>query len=304
MSASGRSGPGLTTGGGSRDYLLPFFRSMRLDEIAIADVDRYRAHEIARGKIGPSSINKTLITLSTILETAEERELIARNPARGKRRRVRERKPERTFLDTAIHIGALLDAAGELDAEAQEHPQTEKRLVPRRAILATLALAGPRIGELCALRWHDVDLAAGRIRVGAAKTDAGRRDIRLLAALRDELAALRSQAVDPRPEGYVFATATGGKPSESNVRSRVLAKAIERANANLEEADELPLPDGLTPHGLRRTFASVLYAIGESPAEVMAQMGHTHPGVALRLYARAMRLDDAERAAADARRRL
>ncbi len=233
--------------------------------------------------------------LSAILETAEERELIARNTARGKRRRLRVRQPKRTYLDTATQIGALLDAAGELDAEAQEHPQPEKRLVPRRATLATLALAGLRIGELCELRWRDVDLAAGRLRVGEAKTDAGRRDVRLLAVLRDELATLKARAADPRPEGYVFATARGGRQSPSNVRQRILAKAVERANERLGEADELPLPDGLTPHGLRRTFASVLYALGESPAEVMAQLGHTHPGLALRIYASAMRLDEGEK---------
>jgi hypothetical protein len=46
---------------------------------------------------------------------------------------------------------------------------------------------------------------------------------------------------------------------------------------------------------LRRTFASILYALGESPAEVMAQLGHTHPGLALRIYASAMRLDEGEK---------
>ena len=131
--------------------------------------------------------------------------------------------------------------------------------------------------------------------MGDAKTDAGRRDVRLLAMLRDELATLKARAADASPDGYVFATARGGRQSPSNVRSRVLAKAVDRANDRLTEADELPLPDGLTPHGLRRTFASVLYALGESPAEVMAQLGHTHPGLALRIYASAMRLDEGEK---------
>jgi integrase len=51
--------------------------------------------------------------------------------------------------------------------------------VRRHAILATLAFAGLRIGDLVALRWRDVDLATGRIRVGEAKTDAGQRDVTL-----------------------------------------------------------------------------------------------------------------------------
>lgn len=45
---------------------------------------------------------------------------------------------------------------------------------------------------------------------------------------------------------------------------------------------------------MRRTFASVLYAIGEPPPVVMQEMGHTDPGLALRIYAQAMRRDDAE----------
>ena len=50
----------------------------------------------------------------------------------------------------------------------------------------------------------------------------------------------------------------------------------------------------LTPHSLRRTFTSLLYAIGEPAPTVMAEMGHTHPALALRIYAAAMRRDAGE----------
>lgn len=38
----------------------------------------------------------------------------------------------------------------------------------------------------------------------------------------------------------------------------------------------------------------MLYALGESPAVVMAEMGHTDPALALRIYAQAMRRDEGE----------
>ena len=76
----------------------------------------------------------------------------------------------------------------------------------------------------------------------------------------------------------------------------MLKRAIERANANLAGKDLPPLPENLTPHSLRRTFATVLYALGEPPPVVMQEMGHTTPDLALRLYAQAMRLTDEERA--------
>jgi integrase len=59
--------------------------------------------------------------------------------------------------------------------------------------------------------------------------------------------------------------------------------AVERA---------APLPEGLTPHSLRRTFASVLVALGEDPAYVM---GHADPKLTLSVYAREMRRKDGER---------
>ncbi len=43
------------------------------------------------------------------------------------------------------------------------------------------------------------------------------------------------------------------------------------------------------PHSLRRTFASLLFALGESLPYVMAQMGHTTPNLTLAIYARRLR---------------
>ena len=75
----------------------------------------------------------------------------------------------------------------------------------------------------------------------------------------------------------------------------MLARAIERANATLAAKEQQPLPGGLTLHSLRRTFASLLFALGEPPTYVMSQMGHTTPGLTLALYAREMNRRDGER---------
>ena len=85
---------------------------MRLDGITFDTVERYiAAKRSEKQPLGASSINKTVILLAAILETAVERELIGRNPAKGKRRRLRERAPVRSYLDAAGQITALLDAA-------------------------------------------------------------------------------------------------------------------------------------------------------------------------------------------------
>ncbi len=232
----------------------------------------------------------TATLLGAILEGAEERGLIDRNPARGKRRRARERAPIRSHLDAAEPIRALLDAAGELDREAR----ADHRHLERRAMLATLMFEGLRISELVALRWRDLDLAGGWLHTGS-KTDAGWRQVKIRSALRDVLLDLRARR-SPAQDAFIFATSTGGRMNKANFRSRTLKAAVMRANKNLAQRDLQPLPERITPHSLCRTFCSLLYALGEDPGVVMDEMGHTDPSLALRVYRQSMRRGEDERA--------
>jgi integrase len=97
------------------------------------------------------------------------------------------------------------------------------------------------------------------------------------------------------PEALVFPTRTGRQRSKDNIRGRILAPAIARANELLEARRSIPLPAGLSPHKLRHTFASILVACGEDPAAVMYQLGHTNPEFTLRVYSHSMRRDPGER---------
>jgi integrase len=198
----------------------------------------------------------------------------------------------RSYLSAAGQIAALLGAAGELDRGAASN----RRHIKRRAMLAVLVFAGLRINELCALRWRDVDLAAGWLHTGS-KTDAGRyRVVKIRGALRDELLTLRASCGSIDQDAYVFGTSRGGRMSADNFRSRVLRAAVKRAGENLERAGLSPFPYKLTPHSLRRTFCSLLYALGEDPGTVMDEMGHTDPALALRVYRQSMRRGEDEKA--------
>jgi integrase len=290
-------------------HLLPYFGGMRLDTITFAAVERYIAAKLGEADpLSARSINMTVTLLGAILERAVEQDppLLHRNPTKGKGRKAKERAPVRSYLDAAGQIKALLDAAGELDRRAT----TARRHVERRAMIATLTFAGLRISELCALRWSDVDLAGGWLHVGEAKTDAGRRKVKIRGALWDELLSLRGRHQDAPQGAFVFGTRSGGRQSPDNFRSRVLGRpasvvdgetkpgagTIGQANKQLEEDRLSPLPGKLTPHSLRRTFCSLLYALGEDPGTVMDEMGHTDPGLALRVYRQAMRRDEKEKA--------
>jgi integrase len=195
--------------------------------------------------------------------------------------------PRRTWLDRADHIVALLDAARDLDTDSRAQPGQ------RRVLLATLIFAGLRIGEALALRWREVDLTRTTMLIRAAKTEAGMRGINILPILCSELANYRAHG-NVSKDALVFPTGSGRQHGASNVRRRVLAKSVERANEALTNVGGEPLPDGLTPHSLRRTFASILFAVGEAPPYVMAQMGHTSANLTLSVYARQMDRRDGE----------
>ena len=271
-------------------HLLPFFARHRLSEITIEQVDRYRREKVREERLSPTSINKTITRLGQVLEVAVERELIPRNPAKvgGKRRKLKTRQPERSYLDRSDQIESLLDAADELD-RAGRGPKV------RRLVLGTLIFAGLRLGEALRLRWRDVDLAAGRLRVIDSKTDAGVREVELLPLLREELAAYKAGCRNAPGNALVFATGTGGAQNPSNVRNRILAGSVKLANERREKAGLGPLPKGLTPHSLRRTFISLLLAAGDDPPYVMRQVGHSDPKVTLGIYAQVMLRKDGER---------
>lgn len=125
--------------------------------------------------------------------------------------------------------------------------------------------------------------------------------------MRDELATLKARAkpassarvcpAGPSKQKGKRQTKGGGPLNQSNLRNRVLALSVERANERLEAAGSVPLPEGLTPHKLRNTFASLLVALGVDPGAVMDQLGHEDAGFTLRVYRHGMRRDPAARAA-------
>jgi integrase len=243
------------------NHLLPFFHRHRLPQITVAEVDRYRAFKVREQVLSAESINKTITRLGQILAVAEERDLIPRNPVRinTRNRKLKAKRRRPVYLESAEQIAAMIDAATELDAKPQA------RTAGRRALIATLVHAGLRIGEATALRWQDIDLASGRISVGDSKTEAGIRLVDVLPALRDELLSHRQTNANAGPDGLVFPTSSGSRRDKDNARERVIRPVVAHAETLLAQRGQRPLPEGVTAHKLRHTFASILFMRGEDP---------------------------------------
>src|SRR5581483_6219261 len=163
-----------------------------------------------------------------------------------------------------------------------------------RPVWATALYAGLRRGELMALRWEDVDLAAGVIRVERSyddkgrvviepKSRAGRRTVPIVGALRDIL--VEHTARQSRDSGLVF-----GSSAETPFVPSNLWRRAQRAwkRAGLE-------PIGL--HEARHTFASVLIAAGVNAKAITTYMGHASIQSTYDLYGKLMPGSQSEAAA-------
>jgi integrase len=90
-------------------------------------------------------------------------------------------------------------------------------------------------------------------------------------------------------DDLVFATTRGGHIHPSNVRTRGLQPAVEKANRELALTKVAPISADLTPHGLRHTYCSILVSMDEDWATVAQQMRHADIATTQRYYTHAMR---------------
>jgi integrase len=149
------------------------------------------------------------------------------------------------------------------------------------------------IGAL-ALRWEDVDLATGVIRVergwdaeqGAieAKSRAARRGVPITAVLRDHLVEQRMVRGERPARGLVFGVTDAHPFEPSTVRRRALA-AWKRAKLR---------PIAL--HEARHTFASLGIAAGLNAKALSAYMGHASVTITYDRYGHLMPANEAEAA--------
>jgi integrase len=164
----------------------------------------------------------------------------------------------------------------------------------RRAVIATLALAGPRATELCQLDNQHVDLSKGRLFVQDSKTEAGIRDVDIYGRLRSELQLYRMQFGATGMDEPAFPTAAGTRRNKDNLRLRVVDTVVRRANELRVGRGQTPIHLHVTPHTFRRTYITYMLAAGHDIPYVQSQVGHRDPTVTLAVYAQLIRRPDRE----------
>lgn len=271
-------------------HVLPNIGRLRLVALSPQHV-RTLLLTVSGSGVSARTVQLSRAVLRSMLADAERDQLIHRNVAAL----VKGPRVERQEV-----VPWTADEAGKFLTSLDGH-----RLRPLFAVGVALGL---RKGELLALRWQDVDLDAGVLRVratvqrlgkgvglvtGAPKTARSRRTLPLprvlIDALREHKAAQDLEREEmPGWNGYglVFTTSKGTMIEPRNL-NRFLDEAIARAGLRR-----------IRFHDLRHTCASLLLAQGVSPRVVMEVLGHSQMSMTTDLYGHVM--PSALRSAADA----
>jgi len=226
-----------------RVHLTPAFGQSRLDQIRYAEVQDYAARKTE--KLSAKSVNNHLTVLRRLLIVAKKRGLIEAVP---EIEWLKVPRPDFDFL--SFEEGARLTAATD--------PQW-------KGMVVTAMKTGLRQGELLALRWEDIDLVSGLLRVRRSvtrgvvtvpKSGKGRE-----VPLGDEvLAVLKAERHLRGP--LVFCTADG-RMFKKNECKHPIWRACKRAGLRQ-----------ISWHVLRHTFASHLVMRGAAMKVVQELLGH------------------------------
>ena len=242
-------------------HLQQFYKKL----LAEGRVERIKAQKQPKG-LSTKTVRNIHQIISSALKLAIEQRLIARNPADGCALPKAERKEMKTL--TSDQLGAFFQ-------EARDSGVYELYYLD----LAT----GLRRGELLGLKWADVDLDRGVLKIQRAisrqngkvveaplKTKNAYRTLPLSA---DAISVLMQQRRKTGNSEWVFPSPTGGPMSPDSVL-HMLHRVLKRAG----------LPK-VRFHDLRHTFATLALQNGVDVKTVSSMLGHYSAGFTLDTYA-------------------
>lgn len=204
--------------------------------------EKTKKRGVARVRGGEGAATRTLRTLSTVFSYAVQRGYIAANPVSGVRK-APDRHSER-FL-----------SEGELGALGKALDEAEVSVPKAAAVIRLLAMTGCRRREIEGLRWSEVDLVDGFLRLKESKT--GAKNV----FLSQDAAVLLSKIHKVENKQWVFPATTGDGYYQHTAKAWVgIRKKAGLADVRL--------------HDLRHTFASRSLAQGASLEVVAALLGH------------------------------
>lgn len=265
--------------------ISPSIGSIELDELAPDAVQKW-INGLAK-EFAPVTVRKALVLLRSAMTQAVERDRLAKNPTRTvKSPKLDSPKPNA------------------LDERGRAKVARFIALDPSTRLNIGFGLAlymGLREGEICGLRWRDVDLERGSLSIEQTighegsrwyvkepKTGGSRRTLFipdvLIAPLRERTAQVREEAIaaglsrDALSELFVVGNVDGTfmQPHYLSSKWRKAADVLELVGTQGKRP---------TFHDLRHTFATSAIAHGVDVKTVSSMMGHANAAMTMNTYA-------------------
>lgn len=248
----------------TRADITRFLADVASGKTAVDERTRKRGRAIVLG--GPIAANRALATLSAVLAFANERGMRADNPVSGVKKFKEGKRTRFLSNDEIARLGEALRAS-----------ETEGANPYAIAAIRLLVLTGCRKNEILSLRWDEVDIGSGFLRLSDSKT--GAKLVHLGAPARALLSELPMQSGNPH-------VICGDKLGGHFVGLQKVWASV-RMKAGLND---------VRLHDLRHSFASVAARSGESLLVIGKVLGHSTVSATSR-YAHLS--DDPVRAAAE-----
>lgn len=239
--------------------ILPHLGPIQVSSLTRSHIEK--ARDAVAKRYRPNTVRATLRPLGTCLSWAVRQGLLKESPARGIDLPRRELSME--YLE-AEEASRLLKEA-ERRARSKDSPTAWSRAVAIALALRT----GLRRGEIFGLRWHDLDLDAGRITVARSYRllpKSGKPRYLPLPSVLSSLLREWRERCPSTPERLVCPVLHKGKWDMSGRRAtHGLAPLLKAARCK-------PLSRGW--HGLRHTFASQFIMQGGNILTLQKLLGH------------------------------
>lgn len=229
---------------------------------------RAREHSIYGRQLSDSFVRKVHMMLHEALDAAVKERLIVKNPTNGT-----------TVPKSNCAEKQILD-----DGQLEQFIEVFRQEPYWRDFFYVEVMTGLRRGELCGLKWTDIDFENNRLRVersvsvkrgggvqiGDTKTGNGVRNIILPPSVTELLRKRKTEAITE----WIFTDPTHpDKPISPAAAYRKLKVLLKRA--------ELPL---IRFHDLRHTFATHAMQAGVDAKTLSGILGHTNASFTLDTY--------------------
>lgn len=259
-------------------HVRPKLGNRRLSLLTPLEIQELYSGMLESG-LSARTVRYTHAVLSSALKQAVKWRMLAHNPA--------------TYVDLPRIKKTEMKAFSPEEAERFLEAAAKDRWTTLWEVAIT---TGMRPGEYLALKWADVDLKAGNVKVRRAlarrkdggwefdepKTPQSRRTIPLPPSVVASLAAHKREQAEERlaqgPEyknqDLVFATSTGTPLDQINLSRRHFKPILKAAGLSSE----------FRMYDLRHSCATLLLAAGENPKVVSERLGHASITLTLDTY--------------------